>query len=121
MIICRNEKELEKALENKEHRIILEGPKAAEIVNELEKARLKGRLARNTGWGIGLLCLLAAPFTAGGSLLGLGATAGVIALSDTVIAAIIAAIVSISVAAINAIKEYKIRKLEADRIELIRK
>lgn len=121
MVICRNDKEFERALEAKESKIILEGPKASEIVRRIEEAERKKRHTRNTALGIGILCLIAAPFTGGGSLLGLGATAGAIALSEGVILAIIGAVVSISVAAINAIKEYEIHKLDHDRIELTRK
>lgn len=121
MIIVRTDKELEKALLAKEEKIILEGPKASEIIKKLEDAQRKRRRARNGGFLAGALCLIAAPFTAGTSLLGLGATAGALALSEGVIIAIIGAVVSISVAAINAIKEYQIRKLEYNRIELTRK
>lgn len=121
MLIVRTDKELERALEAKEPKIILEGPKAAEIVRKLEEAQNKKRNARNTAIGIGALCLLAAPFTGGTSLLGLTASVGAAALSEGVILAIIGAIVSISVAAINAIKEYKIKKLDNNRIELTRK
>lgn len=39
-------------------------------------------------------------------------------LSDTVIVAIIAAVVAISTEVVKALKEYKIRKLDANRIEL---
>ncbi|MBD5219823.1 MAG: hypothetical protein HDS72_06260 [Bacteroidales bacterium] len=121
MIICHTEKELERALEAKEDKIILEGPKASEIVSRIEAAQRKKRNTRKAAFGIGLLCIAAAPFTGGGSLLGLGAAAGATALSEGVFLAIIGAVVSISVAAINAVKEYKIRKLEVNRIEFTRK
>lgn len=121
MIVCHTDKEFERALKARENKIILEGPKASEIVKRIEAAQRKKRNTRNTALGIGILCVLAAPFTGGGSLLGLGATAGAVALSESVIIAIIGAVVSISVAAINAIKEYKIRELDANRIELTRK
>lgn len=121
MRICRTDKELERALEAKENRILFEGPKALAIIEKMEEANRKKRRARNTAVGVGILCLLAAPFTGGGSLFGLGATAGAAALSEGVILAIISAVVTVSVAAINAIKEYEIHKLDYDRIELIRK
>ncbi|MDE6753032.1 MAG: hypothetical protein K2J82_00295 [Muribaculaceae bacterium] len=116
MLIVRTDKELERALEAKEKNFILEGPQAAQIVKKFQEAERKKRSARGWGIGVGILCLVAAPFTGGGSLLGLGATAGAVALSEGVILAIIGAVVSISVAAINAVKEYKIKKLEQDRI-----
>lgn len=121
MVICRTDKELEKALEAKEQRIIFEGPQASAIISKMEEAESKRRNAKITTGIIGALCLLAVPFTGGGSLLGLTATAGAMVLSEGVILAIIGAVVTISVAAINAIKDYEIKKLDYNRIELTRK
>lgn len=121
MVICKTEKEFEKALENREKKIVFEGPKAEEIVRKFQEAESRKKATRNTALGIGALCLLAAPFTGGASLLGLGATAGAIALSEGVIIAIIGAVVSISVAAINAIKDYKIAKIDNEKIILTHK
>lgn len=120
-VIVTNAKELENALESKKGKIIFEGPEAEKIATELEKAQKKKKATKGWAIGIGALCLLAAPFTGGTSLLGIGATAGAVVLTEAIIIAIITGIVSISNNAINAIKEYNIRKLEADRIELIRK
>lgn len=119
--IVNTEKELECALERRDQRIMLKGPKAIDILRKIEKAEAKKRTGRNVGFGLALLFLAAAPFTGGASLLGLGATAGAFALSDAVIIAIITAVVSISVEAIRSLKEYKIRKLDFDRVEFIRK
>ena len=121
MLICRTDKELEKALEAKAQKIIFEGPQASAIIRNMEEAEKKRRNAKITTGILGALCLLAVPFTGGGSLLALGATAGVAAISTEVALAIIAAIVTISTAAIEAMKEYNIRKLEHDRIELTRR
>ena len=60
--------------------------------------------------------MLAAPFTGGTSLIGIGATAGAVVLTEAIIIAIITGIVSISNNAINAIKEYKIEKTKAQVI-----
>lgn len=119
-MIVRTEKEFEKALENKEPKIIYEGPEAEKIVAKIQAAQKKRSRTKKWGIGLGILCIAAAPFTGGGSLLGLGATAGAIALSEGVIIAIIGAVVSISVAAINAIKEYKLEQ-ERNRLILTRK
>lgn len=121
MIVCHTDTEFERALKARADKIILEGPKASEIVKGIEAAQRKKRNTRNTALGIGLLCVLAAPFTGGGSLLGLGATAGAVALSEPVILGIISAVVAISKTTINAIKDYKIRKLDVNRIEFTRK
>ena len=104
MVICYNDKELERALEAKESKIILEGPQASEIVRRIEEAQSKRRNTHNTALGIGLLCLIAAPFTGGGSLLGL-----------------IGTVVVMSTETIKAIKEYEMYKLDHDRIEFRRK
>ena len=119
-IFCTTQKEFEKALENRVRKIVYEGPDAEKILAGIKNAEAKKASARRWGLGIGVLALLAAPFTGGTSLLGLGATFGAVALSDTVIVAIITAIVSISVAAINAIKEYNIEK-DRNRLVLTRK
>lgn len=115
------ETELERALKNKEYQFILKGANAEKILDKLLEAERKKKNARNASIGVGLLCLLAAPFTAGTSLLGLGATAGAIALSDTVIIAIISGIVTISVEAIRALRDYNIRKLDRESIEFTHK
>ena len=116
MLIVRTEKELEKALESKEKSFLMEGPKANQIVKKFEEAVAKKRRTKRTATAIGILSILAIPFTGGASLLGLGATAGAVALSETVIIAIISAVVSISVAAINAVRDYKLKKLDNERI-----
>ena len=121
MIICKTENELERALQAKEAKIIFEGSKASEIVQMIEKAQRKKRNARRIGLGAGILCLIAAPFTAGTSLLGLGATAGAIAISDSVIIAIIGAVTSISSVVLNRIYDYKIAKLDNNRIQFTHK
>lgn len=113
-------KELERALVNKERKIIYEGSDAARIAEQLAKEQEKRRSRKNRGLLLGSLCLLAIPFTGGLSSLGAAATLGVVALSDTVIAAIITGVVTISVAAINALKEYKIEQ-ERTRLILTRK
>lgn len=119
-VVCTTQKEFEKALENRAKKIVYEGPDADKILAEIKKAESKRTSARGWALGFSVLALLAVPFMGGTSLFGLGATAGVVALSDTVIVAIITAIVSISVAAINAIKEYNIEK-DRNRLVLIRK
>ena len=116
MLIVRTEKELEKALESKEKSFLMEGPKANQIVKKFEEAVAKKRRTKRTATAIGILSILAIPFTGGASLLGLGATAGAVALSETVIIAIISAVVSISVAAINGVRDYKLKKLDNERI-----
>ena len=121
MVIVKTEKELERALEAKAAHIIFEGPKAHEIAKKFEEAEAKRRRTKNTMIGIGILSILAIPFIAGTSLFGLSATVGAVALSDTVIMTIISGVVTISVAAIKAIKEYRIKKLEGNRIEFVRK
>lgn len=119
-MIVNTQKELEKALENRVNKIIYEGPDADKILAEIKKAEEKKASAKKWGWGIGVLCILAAPLTGGTSLLGLGATAGAIALSEPIVLAIITAVVSISIAAINAIKEYNIER-DRNRLVLTRK
>lgn len=121
MLTVRTKWELEQALERRENHILFEGPKAQELVSRLEEEEEKASAARGIGVGLGILCLIAAPFTCGGSLLGLGASVGAIALSETVIIAIIAAIVQISKSAIEAIRDYQIKKLDNYRVEFIRK
>lgn len=121
MVIVSTEKALERALEAKEKTIILEGPQASEIVRKITDVQKKKRRIRKTGIGIGLICIIGAPITGGMSLLGLGATVGAIAISDTVIVAIISAIVSISTVTINRMYDYKIKKLDNNRIEFSRK
>ena len=100
---------------------MLKGPNAEKILNKIQEAERKKKNVRNASIGIGVLCLLAAPFTAGTSLIGFGATAGAIALSDTVIVAIITGIVTISVEAIRALRDYQIRKLDRESIEFTHK
>lgn len=115
-----SEKELERALERKDRRIVLEGAKAMGILAKLEEADAKKRTTRNVGIFATIALLAAAPFTCGGSLLGLGLTAGAMALSEGVILAIITAVVTISVEAIRNLKEYKIKKLAYDKVEFTR-
>ena len=121
VLVVRTEKELEKALISKCPHFIFEGPKAAAIYAKLQEVEQKKRAVRNTGIGIGILCLLAVPFTGGTSLLGMGAVAGGMALSTEVILAIISGLVAITTVAIQAIRDYQIKKLERDRLEFIRK
>lgn len=115
-----NETELERALERRCGRIVLEGTKAAAIVAKLEAADAKKRNARNTGIFLTILLAAAAPMTGGASLLGLGATAGAIALSEGVIIALIGAVVTLSVEAMRNLKDYKIQKLAYDKVEFTR-
>lgn len=117
---AHTEKELEAALERRDSRIVYEGSNALEIISKLEAADARKKKARNTGIFMSILCLAAAPFTCGGSVLALGATAGAIAISDTVIVAIIGAIVTLSVEAMRNLKEYKIKKLAYNRVEFTR-
>ena len=121
VLVVRTEKELERALISKCPHFIFEGPKAAAIYAKLQEVEQKKRAVRNTGIGIGILCILAAPLTGGTSLLGMGAVAGGMALSTEVILAIISGLVAITTVAIQAIRDYQIKKLERDRLEFIRK
>lgn len=120
MLTVKTKGELERALKKREKKIVYEGPDAEKILAEIEKAEKKKASSRRWAWGLGALAVLAAPFTGGTSLLGLGATAGAIALSEAVIIAIITGIVAISVEAIKALKEYKIEK-EKNRVILTHK
>ena len=118
--VVRTKEELERALKNRTKKIVYEGPDAEKVLAEIKKAEKKKASARGWAFGIGALALLAAPFTGGTSLLGLGATAGAIALSDAVIIAIIGAIAKISIEAIKALKEYLVEK-DRNRIVLTHK
>ncbi len=120
MTTVYNEKELELALLRKENRIVLEGPKASAIVRKFEEEEEKRRNRRNVGFGLALLFLVAAPFTGGASLFGFGATATAVAISDTVLAAIISAIALVSAEAIRALRDYEIHKLDYNRVEFVR-
>lgn len=121
MLIVRTDQELDKALRAREKKFIFEGPKASEIIRKIEEAERKKKRTRTAGIGIGVLCLLAAPLTLGGSLFGLSATVGAVALTEAIIITIITGVVTISVEAIKAYKEYRIEKLGYDRIEFTRK
>lgn len=114
--IVRTKDELERALKNRDKKIVYEGPDAEKVLAEIKKAEKKKASARKWAFGLGALAVLAAPFTGGTSLLGLGATAGAIALSDAVIIAIIGAITEISIEAIKRLKEYLVEK---DRNRLV--
>ena len=114
------EKELELALERKDSRIVLQGTAAMGILSKIEEADAKKRATRNVGLFMTIALLAAAPFTCGGSLFGLGATAGAVAISDTVIVAIIGAVVTLSVEAMRNLKDYKIQKLAYDKVEFTR-
>lgn len=114
--IVRTKDELERALKNRDKKIVYEGPDAEKVLAEIKKAEKKKASARRWAFGLGALAVLAAPFTGGTSLLGLGATAGAIALSDAVIIAIIGAITEISIEAIKRLKEYLVEK---DRNRLV--
>lgn len=124
-IVVRTEKEFETVLKNRCPHFIFEGPKAMEISRRLQEAEDKKDAVRGVGLGMGLLCLLAAPFTGGTSLLGMGAVAGgsvgTIVITEAIIIAAITAFASITKDAINAIKEYHIKRLESERLEFIRK
>lgn len=115
------EKELECALERRDSKIVLQGPKAAYIVAKLEAEDAKKRNIRNVGIIAAIALIAAAPLTGGTSLLGLGATATAWALSDSVIIALITGAVTITVEAARALKEYKIARLAHDKIEFTRK
>ena len=108
--IVKTKEELERALKNREKRIVYEGANAENVLAEIKKAENKKASARRWAFGIGALAVLAAPFTGGTSLLGLGPSAVAIALSDRVIIAIIAAVAEISTEAIKALKEYLVEK-----------
>lgn len=118
--IVRTRDELERALKNRDKKIVYEGPDAEKVLAEIKKAEKKKASARRWAFGLGALAVLAAPFTGGTSLFGLGATAGAIALSDAVIIAIIGAIIGaiteISIEAIKRLKEYLVEK---DRNRLV--
>lgn len=116
----KTKEELERALKNRTKKIVYEGPDAEKVLTEIKKAESKKATARGWAFGLGALAVLAAPFTGGASLLGLGATAGAIALSDAVIIAIIGAIVKISTEAIKALKEYMVEK-DKNRLVLTHK
>lgn len=118
--LVKTKEELERALKNREKKIVYEGPDAEKVLAEIKKAENKKASARRWAFGLGALAVLAAPFTGGTSLLGLGATAGAIALSDAVIIAIIGAIVKISTEAIKALKEYMVEK-DKNRLVLTHK
>lgn len=120
MTTVYTERELERALERRENKIVFEGPQAATIVSKLEAADAKKRGFCKVGLLMSLALVAAAPFTGGTSLLGLGA-AGVLAISDSVIIAIITAVVTLSVEAMRAIKEYKINKLAYNKVEFTKK
>lgn len=131
----RTEKQLEKALKEKWPHFIFEGPKAIEIAKRIQQAEGRKKKIRGAGLGLGLLCLVAVPFTAGtsligtGTVLGMGATVGAtaigtatfVALSDEVLIAIITGVVTIATATIAAIKDYRMKKLDHERLEFIRK
>lgn len=71
MKIVYTKEELERALKAKEYEIIIKGELATKINNKIKaKKRVKAGAI-----GIGIASILAAPFTGGTSLVGLGATA----------------------------------------------
>ena len=119
--IVRTETELETALKNKWPHFIFEGPKASEIVKKLQEAEDAKCTARGIGVGVGILGLLAAPFTFGTSLAALGLAAGSTWLTEAVIIAIIAGIVTLCSEAIKSIADYHMKKLDRDKIEFLRK
>ncbi|MBD5175393.1 MAG: hypothetical protein HDT06_06195 [Bacteroidales bacterium] len=114
--IVRTKEELERALKNRTKKIVYEGQDAEKVLAEIKKAEKKKASTRRWAFGLGALAVLAAPFTGGASLFGLGATVGAIALSDAVIIAIIGAIAKISIEAIKALKEYLV---ERDRNRMV--
>lgn len=130
----RTEKQFETALKEKWPHFIFEGPKAKDIAKRIQRAEGRKKGIRGVGIGLGLLCLAAAPFTAGTSLVGTGAALGMgavcattigttalVALSDEVLITIITGVVTIATATIAAIKEYQMKKLDRDRLEFVRK
>lgn len=121
MLYVYTEQGLEKALKRNEQQFVLKGQNAEKILEKLEKAEREKTNMRNASIGFGLLCLIAAPFTAGTSLIGVSAAVGSVALSEAVILAIISAVVTISVEAIRALKEYNIKKLDKESIEFTHK
>lgn len=129
IIKVSNRQEFERALKDRVRKIIYEGPDAVRILNQIAKEeKKKASSRRNAGLaiGLGVLALIAAPFTGGTSLLGLGATgavaatAGAVALSEGVTLAIIAAVTTISVEAIQALKGYKIEKCQSGIIATLK-
>lgn len=113
-----NEKELQNALLSNYEQIILEGPKATTIIDKIEEAQRKSSDAKAVGIFAGIVALVAAPFTGGISLGGLCLTGASLALSEAVIIAIITGIVTLSTEAIDKLTEYKIAKLNSDKVLL---
>jgi hypothetical protein len=112
-----NEKELQEALLSNYNEIVLESPNAISIINKIEKAERKRSKAKKAGILVVLAAVAAAPFT-GGTSLGLGLIGASFTLSEAAILAIISGIVSISKEAIDKLAEYKIAKLDYDKVLL---
>lgn len=115
-----NEKELQEALLSNYNEIVLESPNAISIINKIEKAerkRSKAKKAKKAGILVVLAAVVAVPFSSGTSL-GLGLIGASFTLSEAVILAIISGIVSISKEAIDKLAEYKIAKLDYDKVLL---
>ena len=121
IVTVRTEQGFEMMLRTKCPHFIFEGPKAREIFRKLREAEEKQDAACAVGVLAGIACLFAAPFTLGTSLLGLTVTTGVVALSEPVIIAIIAGVVAIAKEIIKSIKDYKVKELDNERLEFIRK
>ena len=121
ILTVRSEEEFERALRAKCPYFVFEGPKAREISRKIREAEDKRDGVRAVSILAGLACLFAAPFTAGSSLLGLGLTTGAVALSEPVILAIIAGVVAIATESIRALRDYKVRELDKERLEFTRK
>lgn len=121
ILTVRTEEEFERALRAKCPYFVFEGPKAREISRKIRETEDKRDGVRTVSILAGIACLFAAPFTAGSSLLGLGLTTGAVALSEPVILAIIAGVVAIATESIRALRDYKVRELDKERLEFTRK
>lgn len=121
VVTVRTEEEFERALRAKCPYFVFEGPKAGEISRKIRETEDKRDGVRTVSILAGIACLIAAPFTAGSSLLGLGLTTGAVALSEPVILAIIAGVVAIATESIRALRDYKVRELDKERLEFTRK
>lgn len=118
--IVSTAKELQEALLANVEEIILVGPNAASIVAGIEEAESKRSTAQGIGLFAGIVAIAAAPFTGGLSLGGLCLSGATVALSETVILAIIAGIVTISTEAMRQIRKYKVAKLSYNKVSFTR-
>lgn len=115
MKIVYTKEELERALKAKEYEIIIKGELATKINNKIKaKKRVKAGAI-----GIGIASILAAPFTGGTSLVGLGATA--VALTGGEIITIIIILCGWSLAMAAILKGYDVIEFDKGFVKLRRK